>query len=71
MFKKGWWAMVPLSLFDAYSSVFLWYGTAFSGKVFVDGKMVDKAGTPVSEKANVEILAEVPKYVCRWWSLQH
>lgn len=37
----------------------------FSGKVFVDGKMVDKAGTPVSEKANVEILAEVPKYVCR------
>lgn len=35
------------------------------GKVFVDGKVVNKAGTPVSEKAVVEIKAEVPKYVCR------
>lgn len=58
-----------ISLQCIFFSVFLWNGTAFSGKVFVDGKMVDKAGTPVSEKANVEILAEVPKYVCRWWSL--
>ncbi|KAJ8748215.1 hypothetical protein K2173_000623 [Erythroxylum novogranatense] len=35
------------------------------GKVLVDGKMVNKAGTPVSNKAIVEITAEVPKYVCR------
>ena len=35
------------------------------GKVFVDGKVVNKAGTPVSEKSVVEIIAEVPKYVCR------
>ena len=35
------------------------------GKVFVDGKVVNKAGTPVSDKAVVEIKAEVPKYVCR------
>ncbi|XP_037496064.1 hemolysin A isoform X2 [Jatropha curcas] len=34
-------------------------------KVFVDGKMVNKAGTPVSDKAVVEIMAEIPKYVCR------
>jgi 23S rRNA (cytidine1920-2'-O)/16S rRNA (cytidine1409-2'-O)-methyltransferase len=33
--------------------------------VFVDGKVVNKAGTPVSEKAVVQIKAEVPKYVCR------
>ncbi|KAI4354100.1 hypothetical protein L6164_002999 [Bauhinia variegata] len=35
------------------------------GKVYVDGKVVNKAGTPVSEKAVVKIVAEVPKYVCR------
>ncbi|KAK3031843.1 hypothetical protein RJ639_035980 [Escallonia herrerae] len=35
------------------------------GKVFVDGKRVNKAGTPVSDKAVVEIMAEIPKYVCR------
>ncbi|KAF2284677.1 hypothetical protein GH714_029125 [Hevea brasiliensis] len=34
-------------------------------KVFVDGKMVSKAGTPISDKAVVEIIAEIPKYVCR------
>ncbi|KAL5998423.1 hypothetical protein ACLOJK_009363 [Asimina triloba] len=37
----------------------------FSGKVSVDGKVVNKAGTQVSDKAVVEIMAEVPKYVCR------
>ncbi|RVW27191.1 putative rRNA methyltransferase YqxC [Vitis vinifera] len=37
----------------------------YIGKVFVDGKVVNKAGTPVSDKAVVEIMAEVPKYVCR------
>ncbi|KAF9593109.1 hypothetical protein IFM89_020173 [Coptis chinensis] len=35
------------------------------GKVLVDGKVVNKAGTPISDKAVVEIKAEVPKYVCR------
>lgn len=46
-----------LSISDIFGSV---------GKVFVDGKVVNKAGTPVSDKAVVEIIAEVPKYVCRW-----
>lgn len=32
------------------------------GKVLVDGKVVSKAGTPVGDKAKVEIIAEVPKY---------
>ncbi|KAJ0112564.1 hypothetical protein Patl1_03169 [Pistacia atlantica] len=40
------------------------YGTG-PGKVSVDGKMVNKAGTPISDKAIVQINAEVPKYVCR------
>lgn len=31
----------------------------------MDGKVVNKAGTQVSDKAVVEIMAEVPKYVCR------
>ncbi|CAN1791833.1 Putative rRNA methyltransferase YqxC [Linum perenne] len=35
------------------------------GKVLVNGKKVNKAGTPVSDKAVVEITAENPKYVCR------
>ncbi|ESW06304.1 hypothetical protein PHAVU_010G036400 [Phaseolus vulgaris] len=35
------------------------------GKVYVDGKVINKAGTPVPEKAVVEIIADVPKYVCR------
>ncbi|KAL3651919.1 hypothetical protein CASFOL_004921 [Castilleja foliolosa] len=34
-------------------------------KVFVDGKVVNKSGTPISDKSVVEIKAEVPKYVCR------
>lgn len=37
-----------------------------AGKVYVNGKVINKAGTPVPEKAIVEITAEVPKYVCRW-----
>lgn len=37
----------------------------FVGKVLVDGKVVSKAGTPVSEKSVVEIKAVIPKYVCR------
>ncbi|XP_058205850.1 uncharacterized protein LOC131319546 isoform X3 [Rhododendron vialii] len=36
-----------------------------SSKVFVNGKLANKAGNPVSDDAVVEIRAEVPKYVCR------
>lgn len=36
-----------------------------AGKVFVNGKVVNKAGTPVPNEAVVEINAEIPKYVCR------
>lgn len=46
----------------------LWQLSSFlyvSGKVFVNGKVVNKAGAPVSDQANVEIIAEIPKYVCR------
>ncbi|TKY68792.1 16S/23S rRNA (cytidine-2'-O)-methyltransferase TlyA [Spatholobus suberectus] len=35
------------------------------GKVYVDGRVINKAGTPVPEKALVEIMADAPKYVCR------
>ncbi len=35
------------------------------GKVFVDGKMVTKAGTPVLESAEIELRAEEPKFVGR------
>ncbi|KAG8388835.1 hypothetical protein BUALT_Bualt02G0166300 [Buddleja alternifolia] len=35
------------------------------GKVIVDGKVVNKCGSPVSNKSVVEIKAEIPKYVCR------
>ncbi|XP_038702842.1 putative rRNA methyltransferase YqxC isoform X2 [Tripterygium wilfordii] len=53
---------------DSASSLFFLpkFNTShFPGKVFVDGKVVNKAGTPVSNKAVVEIMAEIPKYVCR------
>ena len=36
----------------------------------MNGKRVNKAGTPVSDEALVEIMAEVPKYVCRYLSLE-
>uniref|UniRef100_A0A3Q7IXB2 Ribosomal RNA methyltransferase FtsJ domain-containing protein n=1 Tax=Solanum lycopersicum TaxID=4081 RepID=A0A3Q7IXB2_SOLLC len=35
------------------------------GKVLVDGRVVTKAGTQIPDKAVVEIMAEIPKYVCR------
>ena len=44
---------------------FFWYIYG-AGKVYVNGKRVNKAGTPVSDKAVVEIMAEIQKYVCRW-----
>jgi 23S rRNA (cytidine1920-2'-O)/16S rRNA (cytidine1409-2'-O)-methyltransferase len=31
----------------------------------VDGRVVNKAGTQVSDKSIIEIKAEIPKYVCR------
>ncbi|MCO5606690.1 hypothetical protein L7F22_060879 [Adiantum nelumboides] len=35
------------------------------GKVLVDGQPVLKAGVRLSQKSEVKIIAEVPKYVCR------
>ncbi|KAF3434948.1 hypothetical protein FNV43_RR22035 [Rhamnella rubrinervis] len=55
---------VCLERFQQYSRTFI-QSWILQGKVFVDGKVVNKAGTPVSDKAVVEIMAEVPKYVCR------
>mmetsp|Transcript_22711 Transcript_22711/g.73919 ORF Transcript_22711/g.73919 Transcript_22711/m.73919 type:complete len:311 (+) Transcript_22711:397-1329(+) len=40
-------------------------GWIATGKVFVDGKVVTKAGAQVRPTAKVEIKAEEPKYVCR------
>ncbi|KAK4268142.1 hypothetical protein QN277_024835 [Acacia crassicarpa] len=55
---------VCLERFQQYSRNFI-QSWILQGKVYVDGKVVNKAGTPVSDKAVVEIKAEVPKYVCR------
>ncbi|XP_050204648.1 uncharacterized protein LOC126654731 [Mercurialis annua] len=55
---------VCLERFQQYSRTFI-QSWILQGKVFVDGKKVNKAGTPVSDKSVVEIMAEVPKYVCR------
>ncbi|KAK4419739.1 putative rRNA methyltransferase YqxC [Sesamum alatum] len=55
---------VCLERFQQYSRNFI-QSWITQGKVFVDGKVVNKCGTPVSDKAVVEIKAEVPKYVCR------
>ncbi|XAR58794.1 16S rRNA (cytidine(1409)-2'-O)-methyltransferase [Bertholletia excelsa] len=55
---------VCLERFEQYSRTFI-QSWILQGKVFVDGKVVYKAGTPVSDVAVVEIRAEVPKYVCR------
>lgn len=35
----------------------------------MDGKVISKAGAPVPAAANVQILAELPKFVCRYVSL--
>ncbi|GAV76527.1 S4 domain-containing protein/FtsJ domain-containing protein [Cephalotus follicularis] len=55
---------ICLERFQQYSRTYI-QSWILQGKVFVDGKMVNKAGTPVPDKAVVEIMAEVPKYVCR------
>lgn len=36
------------------------------GKVQVDGKVVNKPGTPVSARAKIDILAVVQQFVCRY-----
>lgn len=51
-----------VEIMETYLFLYYIYG---AGKVYVNGKMVNKAGTPVSDKAVVEIMAEIPKYVCR------
>ncbi|CAA2954958.1 16S rRNA (cytidine(1409)-2 -O)-methyltransferase [Olea europaea subsp. europaea] len=55
---------VCLERYQQYSRTFI-QSWIQQGKVVVDGKVVNKAGTPISDKAVVEIKAEVPKYVCR------
>ncbi|KAJ4730373.1 hemolysin A-like [Melia azedarach] len=55
---------ICLERYPRYSRTYI-QSWILQGKVFVDGKVVNKAGTPVSDKAVVEIIAEVPKYVCR------
>ncbi|KAG5567173.1 hypothetical protein RHGRI_002658 [Rhododendron griersonianum] len=50
--------------FQQYSKTFI-QSWILQGKVFVNGKLANKAGNPVSDDAVVEIRAEVPKYVCR------
>ncbi|MQL90816.1 hypothetical protein Taro_023416, partial [Colocasia esculenta] len=55
---------VCLERFQQYSRTFI-QSWILQGKVLVDGKVVNKAGTLVSDKSTVEIRAEVPKYVCR------
>ncbi|KAL8106534.1 uncharacterized protein LOC141671217 [Apium graveolens] len=55
---------VCLERFQQYSKTFI-QSWILQGKVFVDGKVINKAGTPVSDKSVVEINAEIPKYVCR------
>lgn len=53
-----------LERFQQYSRTFI-QSWILQGKVFVDGKVVTKAGTQIPDKAVVEIMAEIPKYVCR------
>ncbi|KAL6564963.1 hypothetical protein OROMI_016413 [Orobanche minor] len=55
---------VCVERFQQYSRTFI-QSWIMQGKVSVDGKVVNKSGTPISDKAVVEINAEVPKYVCR------
>lgn len=55
---------ICLERFQQYSRTYI-QSWILQGKVIVDGKVVSKAGTPVSNVAVVEIMAEVPKYVCR------
>ncbi|KAJ0795907.1 putative 23S rRNA (cytidine(1920)-2'-O)-methyltransferase [Helianthus annuus] len=51
-----------LQKFQQYSRNYI-QSWIIQGKVIVDGKVVTKAGHPVSDKAIVENKAEIPKYV--------
>ncbi|KAM3216706.1 putative rRNA methyltransferase YqxC [Capsicum annuum] len=53
-----------LERFQQYSRTFI-QSWILQGKVLVDGKVITKAGSQISDKAVVEIMAEIPKYVCR------
>ncbi|KAB1226549.1 putative rRNA methyltransferase YqxC [Morella rubra] len=64
IFRKRRLDEICLERFQQYSRTFI-QSWILQGKVFVNGKVVNKAGTPVSEQAVVQIRAEVPKYVCR------
>ncbi|KAF3948023.1 hypothetical protein CMV_025927 [Castanea mollissima] len=64
IFRKRRLDEICLERFQQYSRTFI-QSWILQGKVSVDGKVVNKAGTPVSEKAVVQIMAEIPKYVCR------
>ncbi|KAI3508033.1 hypothetical protein L1887_23032 [Cichorium endivia] len=55
---------VCLEKYQQYSRNYI-QSWILQGKVIVDGKVVTKAGHPVSDKSIVEIKAEIPKYVCR------
>uniref|UniRef100_A0A7N0US81 RNA-binding S4 domain-containing protein n=2 Tax=Kalanchoe fedtschenkoi TaxID=63787 RepID=A0A7N0US81_KALFE len=55
---------VCLEKYEQYSRTYI-QSWILQGKVLVNGKKVTKAGTQVSDKAIVEIQAEIPKYVCR------
>ncbi|THU46656.1 hypothetical protein C4D60_Mb09t07210 [Musa balbisiana] len=55
---------VCLERFQEYSRTLI-QSWILQGKVIVDGRVVSKSGTPVSDSSVVEIKAEVPKYVCR------
>ncbi|KAJ6842511.1 uncharacterized protein M6B38_301510 [Iris pallida] len=55
---------VCLEQYQQYSRNFI-QSWILQGKVIVDGRVVNKSGTLVSDKSMVEIKADIPKYVCR------
>ncbi|KAM0904033.1 hypothetical protein ACQ4PT_018269 [Festuca glaucescens] len=55
---------VCLERFQQYSRTYI-QSWIIQGKVHVNGRVVNKAGTQVSDKSVIEIKAEIPKYVCR------
>lgn len=53
-----------LERYQQYSRTYI-QSWILQGKVHVNGRVVNKAGTQVSDKSVIEIKAEIPKYVCR------
>uniref|UniRef100_A0A453HGD2 RNA-binding S4 domain-containing protein n=1 Tax=Aegilops tauschii subsp. strangulata TaxID=200361 RepID=A0A453HGD2_AEGTS len=53
-----------LERYQQYSRTYI-QSWILQGKVHVNGRIVNKAGTQVSDKSVIEIKAEIPKYVCR------